>query len=112
MPRYGAAGFCGGSISGNSNCRGLGAGGDDSGRTPLERDFSLGFDGPTRPPISQPLAFDTLEGGDGALCVRHAKARAVVVAEIELADIPLQVRLAYVVIRVSTPERKCIGGPE
>src|ERR1700736_6206927 len=60
----------------------------------LKRDFGLSFDGPTRPPIGQPLTFDALQRGNGPLRIRDAETGAVVVAKIELTDIPLQVSLA------------------
>ena len=86
-------------MKGNTNCRGFGSGGGGgAGRRTLERDFRLGFDGPTRPPIGQPLAFDALQGGNRPLGIRDAEARAIVVTEIELADVPLKVRLADMVI--------------
>src|SRR4030081_3483471 len=51
-----------------------------------------------RPPIGQPLAIDALQRGNRALGIGYAKAGTMVVAEIELADVPLQVRLGNVVI--------------
>jgi hypothetical protein len=52
-----------------------------------------------RPPIGQPLAVDALQRGNRALGIGDAKAGTMVVAEIELANVPLQVGLADMVIK-------------
>src|SRR5438105_3580515 len=62
----------------------------------LERDFRFDFDAPMRPPIGQPLAFDTLEGGNRPLGIRYAETGTMVVPEIELCGVAMQVRLAHV----------------
>ena len=62
------------------------------------RAFCLGVRGFTRLVIGQPLAFDALERFGGAFRILDAKARAVVVTEIELFEIAMQMRLADRVI--------------
>jgi hypothetical protein len=56
---------------------------------------------PTSPPIGEPLAFDTQCGFGEALVIVHAERHTLVVAEIELAEIALQVLLRHVVINTS-----------
>src|SRR6266581_1898574 len=51
------------------------------------------------PPICQALPGDSLERGISALCVIHAKRRAVVVSEIEFRNVPLQMLFTNMVIR-------------
>ncbi len=67
------------------------------------RAFCLSVRGLTRLIIHQPFAFGALERASGALCVFDAKARAVAVAEIELGEITMQMRLANAVIDTRDP---------
>src|SRR5439155_18000649 len=78
--------------------RGSDVGGKSFGFSRLERDFGLGFFGPTSPPIGQPLANDPLRGLRHALIVVDAERDALVVAEIELAEIAMQMALGNVVV--------------
>jgi hypothetical protein len=54
----------------------------------------LGVLGFVNPPIGKALPFDSLEHGGGALCIFDPKGRAVVPAELKLAQVTLQVLFA------------------
>jgi hypothetical protein len=63
----------------------------------MARAFCLSVRGFTRLSIGQPFAFDTFERALGAFDILDAKARAIVVAEIEFGEIAMQMLLADVV---------------
>src|SRR5882724_6443035 len=53
---------------------------------------------PTRPPISQPAAFDAAQGCLCPLPVRYTQTGAMVVSEIEFRKVPLKVLFAAVLV--------------
>ncbi len=134
MKRFGCSGSSGGgeglrgmschsSMKGRRNCRG------SIGKLRRRRLRSRGC--PHRPLalspcamsrfVGQPASFGALQGKRCALHVIDAEFCAVAVAEVKFRQITMQMLLADMLVdaidaalqyRVSTPERKCVGGPE